>query len=472
MIKSAFIVGITGVVCGVEATITDLTAKASVLISRFTQSAEREAGLRALLSLRHQGMPMEKGRYAVKITGGDAIIQGTTSLDVAVALALLDETTDRFAYERLAGCVIVGELAINGRLRPVRGVACMAEAAAADGVETMIVCPENAAEAAAFHGRVLTAATLSEVLAWVRGDDSACVPAADVGPVDTWRPASPPDFKDVRGQNLGIRAMEVAAAGGHNIVLIGGPGAGKTMLARRMTGILPPMTDTEARVVTKIASASGLNVGGGMVRQRPFRAPHHSTTTAGLIGSVASGCRPGEMSLAHHGVLFLDEVTEFAASTLESALSALRSGEHTSHSQHYGQAILPTRPQVVASTNPCPCGRGDDTLVRCRCSNTDIARYRQRLLMVRGFGSQMDIWVPLNQAKIDGEPSKPSAEIAVGVAAAQAKAMNRQGHLNADLTTPLAADRVARTIADLANSNDVLAAHRLEAQALCRGWQT
>lgn len=471
MIKSAFTVGITGVVCGVEATVTDLTARASVVIPRFNQSAERETGVRSLLSIRHQGMPIEKGRYDVKITGGNAIVQGTTSLDVAVAMAILNETTDRFACERLAGCVIVGELAINGRLRPVRGVSCMAEAATADGIETMIVCPENAAEAAAFHGRVLTASTLSEVLAWVRGDDSACVPAADVSPTDTWRPGSPPDFKDVRGQKLGTRAMEVAAAGGHNVVLIGGPGAGKTMLARRLTSILPPMTDAEARVVTKIASASGLNVGGGMVRQRPFRAPHHSTTTAGLIGSMSS-CRPGEMSLAHHGVIFLDEVTEFAASTLESAFSALLSGEHTSHSQHYGQASLPTRPQVVASTNPCPCGRGDDTLVRCRCSSADISRYRQRLLTMHGFSNQMDIWVPLNQAKMDGEPSRPSAEIAVGVAAAQTKAMNRQGHLNADLTTPLAADRVARTIADLADSNDVLAAHRLEAEALCRRWQT
>jgi magnesium chelatase family protein len=272
--------------------------------------------------------------------------------------------------------LFVGELSLDGGVRPVRGVLSMAVAAARRGIRNLIVPPDNAAEAAMVDGvRVFAVRHLAEAVSLLQKPEQfkpvgpeviQSQPAADGGALD---------FRDVRGQTTAKRALEVAAAGAHNVLMIGPPGSGKTMLARRFAGILPPLTFAEALETTQIHSVAGLlSKGAGLMRERPFRAPHHSISDAGLLGGGSGVPRPGEVSLAHHGVLFLDELPEFARNVLELLRQPLEERSVTL-ARSTMTLSFPASLILITSLNPCPCGNFGDPARECRCTGGIIQRY-------------------------------------------------------------------------------------------------
>jgi magnesium chelatase family protein len=273
------------------------------------------------------------------------------------------------ALQRLA---VFGELGLDGKVRPCNGALAVAEGVLRAGLEGVIVPGERVDEAAIVD--VITvggAGDLASVAAVLRGEA-----APDRGtPVQQLELHDSSDLADVRGHAAPIEALVVGAAGGHNVLLTGPPGTGKTMLARRLPSILPPLTSAEALEVTRIRSVAGLHTGAGLTQTRPFRAPHHNTSASSLTGG-GSLPTPGEVSLAHHGVLFLDEISEFPRNVLESLRQPLEDGRvAVIRGQH--MAVYPARFMLVASTNPCPCGFHGE--LRCRCTEADLARHRRRL---------------------------------------------------------------------------------------------
>jgi magnesium chelatase family protein len=276
--------------------------------------------------------------------------------------------------------------------------------------------------------RVIVVRRLKEALDFFAGIDTNPIEAKSQPKSAPASASRAPDMRDVQGHALARRALEVAAAGGHNVLLVGGPGAGKTMLARRLPGLLPPLTNEEALEVTRIHSAAGLNIGGGLVVDRPFRAPHHSTTPPGLVGGGAAMPRPGEVTLAHHGVLFLDELPEFSRATLEMLREPLVAGE-VLLSRATGTLRYPSRCMIVASMSPCPCGHlgSPARATRCRCTVADVARYRARVSPALLECFDIQVFVPaIDLAAIEQESiGERSASIAARVAAACAHAATR-----------------------------------------------
>jgi magnesium chelatase family protein len=391
--------------------------------------------------------------------------------------------------------LVIGELSLSGEVRPVRGALAASEAARVAGKTTVLTAIENGGEAALVAGvEVRVVRTLQDAVAFLAHGDESRAPRATPTPSTSAPPLL--DLLDVRGQAAARRALEITAAGGHNALFVGGPGAGKTMLARRLPGILPDLDDDEALEVTRVCSVAGLNIGGGLVHRRPFRAPHHSTTMAGLVGGGSGIPRPGELSLAHHGVLFLDELPEFARPVLESLREPLETGEVVL-SRASGVLRYPARAMVVASMNPCPCGHLHDPRRRCRCSAVDVDRYQGRIS--GPLLDRIDVHVgvpPVDLVALeDTAPGEPSAVVRARVRAARERQRERLGRraTNATMTTsevmefarPDAAGRtlllraverlslsarghdrvlrVARTIADVDGDDDVNAGHVAEA---------
>jgi magnesium chelatase family protein len=402
-------------------------------------------------------------------------------LDLPIAVALL-VASGQLQWERLPRLAMAGELALDGSVRPIPGVLAIAEAAREQGAEGIVVPAENGAEAA-----------LVGELAVIPLDSLGQVPALAAGewmpdrpqplPLPLTPPRGAPDLADLRGQPHLRYALEVAAAGGHSLLMVGPPGAGKSLAAARLPSILPPLAPAEALEVARIASACG-RLGGRPRGGRPFRAPHHTVTSAGLVGG-GNPPGPGEATLAHRGVLFLDELCEFPREALEALRAPLESG-WVVISRAGSNRLLPCRFMLVAASNPCPCGRGEAD-PECSCAPLAVRRYQGRLS--GALADRLDILVAIRQpsaAEIGGPPGEPSADVRERVAEARQRQEDRLGPgcCNAEMTPAEARDcvleegaaallaesysrrrlsgrahdrvlRLARTVADLAGAESI-----------------
>jgi magnesium chelatase family protein len=345
----------------------------SLLLTGLPGAAVNDARDRIRPAVEHAGFEWPLRRVVVNLAPANLRKEGP-GLDLPVALGVLTATS-QVPARSVDGVVCFGELSLRGELVATPGALSAALAAAAAGAHTIVVPAGNAAEAALVDGlTVVPAPGLAQAVGYLRGTWEA--PAIDTEAAP-WRPASV-DLSDVRGQHQARRALEIAAAGGHNMLLVGSPGAGKTMLARRLPSILPPLTRAEALEATQIHSVAGLLGGRGLLGERPFRSPHHTISTAGLLGGGTTAVRPGEVSLAHHGVLFMDEVTEFRRDALESLRQPLEDG-HVVVTRVGGSVAFPARSTLVAAANPCPCGFRGDPVRDCDCREDQRGRYRAKL---------------------------------------------------------------------------------------------
>lgn len=493
----------SGALCGVEARTVEIEVCSSDGSPQFTMvglpdQAVKEAKDRVSTAIGNSGFKKIESNITVNLAPADVRKEGPF-YDLPIAVSLLAATGKIHAPD-LGDYALAGELALSGEVRRVQGILPIVLEMRRIGKKGMLVPLENAAEASVVAGiSVYPVRTLREAVDFLAGTCTLEPVFTDIRAlVDNDRDGGE-DFADVKGQECAKRAIEVAVTGGHNLLLIGSPGAGKTMLARRIPSILPPLTPEEALEVTRIHSVAGkLDGDVSLVTRRPFRAPHHTVSDCGLLGG-GTHPQPGEVSLAHRGVLFLDEFPEFRRNVLEVMRQPLEDG-HVAIARAAAACDFPSRFMLVAAMNPCPCGYADDPTHVCRCSQRQITAYRGKIS--GPLLDRIDIQLPLPPVPfselLDAPRGEPSSAIRARVVAARERQAARFAglpgiHCNADMRTRDLADfcrldragqdrmrglireldlsaraydrvlKVARTVADLADSEDVRDEHVYEA---------